>query len=247
MLLLIIFIFINVFKVTTVCGVKCTSVGDCACELSDGSGTIDLSPLKKFGNAPLYKNIPDSTNPGIKYDFDPCRQFACGTSGNTRVCGYVVSQTLKIGNDISFEYDEKAKIVSFVYSQVDQQINFKTSVQMHCEQAKTGKGEITDFTEGKQASNFYANLDSTYACPVPSTHNHPGELSTGTVLCIILLVIIFLYVVIGVIVNKYIRKLEGEEVFLNIKFWKDFPSLVKDGFVFTKNKVCKSKGEYEEI
>lgn len=55
MLLLLIFIFISVFKVTTVYGVKCTpvGVGACACELSDGSGTIDLSPLKKFGDAPL--------------------------------------------------------------------------------------------------------------------------------------------------------------------------------------------------
>ena len=33
--------------------VTCDKIGPCACELSNGDGKVDLTPLTKLGNAPL--------------------------------------------------------------------------------------------------------------------------------------------------------------------------------------------------
>lgn len=41
------------------------------------------------------------------------------------------------------------------------------------------------------------------------------------------LVLVFLYVVIGMLVCKVVKKASGAEIFPNIKFWKELPFFVK--------------------
>ncbi|XP_057293142.1 uncharacterized protein LOC130621807 [Hydractinia symbiolongicarpus] len=221
--------------------VTCKSTGPCSCVLSNGKGAVDFSPTKGLGSAPLYSA---STVGADTAKFDPCREFQCG-SDTSRVCliDGAISPSIEtgVGNDISYQYDEFGGLVTFVYTQG----KYTTYIEVHCESGLSGAGLLSEFTQRGKTNFFYATLKSKYACLTEDKRKK--KLSTGTVLCILVLVIIFLYVVIGVIVNKYIRKLEGEEVFPNIKFWKDFPSLVKDGFMFTKNKLCKSKGDYTDI
>lgn len=42
--------------------------------------------------------------------------------------------------------------------------------------------------------------------------------------CVVLL---FLYVVVGVLVMKFVKKAQGPEMILNLSFWKEFPGRVK--------------------
>ena len=67
---------------------------------------------------------------------------------------------------------------------------------------------------------------------------------TGIILCGILIIIVLLYIIIGVLVNTFIKQKRGLEIIPNFEMWKELPSLIKDGFLFTF--TCKSKeAEYE--
>jgi hypothetical protein len=45
-----------------------------------------------------------------------------------------------------------------------------------------------------------------------------------------------LYVIVGCIVNKFVRHQEGAAIFPNSEFWGGLPGLVKDGFMFIIHK-----------
>eukprot|EP01125_Pyxidicula_operculata_P002452 TRINITY_DN12314_c0_g1_i1.p1 TRINITY_DN12314_c0_g1~~TRINITY_DN12314_c0_g1_i1.p1 ORF type:complete len:221 (+),score=36.00 TRINITY_DN12314_c0_g1_i1:56-718(+) len=63
-----------------------------------------------------------------------------------------------------------------------------------------------------------------------------GGLSGGSVILILLFVFAVVYLVAGVLYNKFRLNKDGIELIPNLDFWKDFPSLVKDGFFFTVSK-----------
>ncbi|KAF6030049.1 hypothetical protein EB796_011646 [Bugula neritina] len=64
------------------------------------------------------------------------------------------------------------------------------------------------------------------------------KISGGSVLLIIFFVGLFLYLVIGILVNKCVRGAVGLEVIPNYAFWQDLPSLTKEGFAFTIKCGC---------
>jgi hypothetical protein len=55
----------------------------------------------------------------------------------------------------------------------------------------------------------------------------------GIIIIIVLLCIVVAYFVIGVLVMRFYKGARGVEMIPNLSFWKDFPFLLKDGFVFT--------------
>jgi len=71
------------------------------------------------------------------------------------------------------------------------------------------------------------------------------SISGGWVFIIILCVAFPLYFLIGFLYCWKVRGLQGTEACPNIAFWRDLPSLVKDGFMFVISKFkacCGSKG-----
>jgi len=62
-------------------------------------------------------------------------------------------------------------------------------------------------------------------------------LSPGSILCIIFFASLFLYLVIGSAYNYRAKEARGVEMVPNIDFWRGLPSLIKDGFTFTKDKI----------
>ncbi|XP_006822110.1 cation-dependent mannose-6-phosphate receptor-like [Saccoglossus kowalevskii] len=79
------------------------------------------------------------------------------------------------------------------------------------------------------------------ACP-------PKEaLSTGGILCIIFFVLVFVYFVGGILINKFVLKREnGRDLIPNVEFWSDLPYLIKDGFLFAIS-PCKKQNAYDQI
>ncbi|CAG5124759.1 unnamed protein product [Candidula unifasciata] len=73
-----------------------------------------------------------------------------------------------------------------------------------------------------------------------------GGLSPGSVMVIIFFVLLIVYILGGLLFQKFIRKAQGVEIIPNYVFWKDFPFLVKDGFVFTFQ-CCKGSSGYDKI
>ncbi|XP_071501379.1 uncharacterized protein [Diadema antillarum] len=76
-------------------------------------------------------------------------------------------------------------------------------------------------------------------CPVKSSSSN--KITVGGILCIVFTVTVVLYLVGGVLFMKYQRGASGTEVIPNYGFWKDFPGLVKDGFLFVIS-PCRKDG-----
>ena len=67
---------------------------------------------------------------------------------------------------------------------------------------------------------------------------------TGIILLGILVIIVLLYLIVGLLVNTFIKQKRGIEVIPHYEMWKELPSLIKDGFLFTF--TCKRKGSTYE-
>jgi len=226
---------------------SCNAIGQCGCELPNGESKVDLSPITKISPvAPAFTiNSEFSTT-----RYDPCRSFDCLSSADSRVCQttqLIPSTSTNYGKDVTYSYDDIAKQVTFTYHYTDTSgQSFKTYVKMVCS-TNDGIGTLTATDSSNDEQHLFLKLESKYACFIPTSHSN--KLSTGTILCILFFVFVFLYILLGIILNKYVRKLETAEYFPNIVFWREFPSLVKGGTVFTYNKLKGlRKGEdYEKI
>jgi len=64
-----------------------------------------------------------------------------------------------------------------------------------------------------------------------------GGISGGSVFLIILFSAAVLYLIAGVIVNKFHFQKEGIEIVPNIDFWKEVPGWIVDGVMLTKTKI----------
>ena len=83
-------------------------------------------------------------------------------------------------------------------------------------------------------------LNSAYVCTLTASSGGSSAgkgLSGGSIFLILFFVGAFVYLVGGILFNKYKRGLSGSELIPNIGFWRDLPGLVKDGCVFSFNKV----------
>lgn len=67
----------------------------------------------------------------------------------------------------------------------------------------------------------------------PLVEDH--SLSTGAVLLIIFFTLVFAYVVLGMVANYFLVGARGIEMLPHLSFWRDFPSLVRDGVAFLQN------------
>eukprot|EP00033_Pygsuia_biforma_P000248 GCRY01000308.1.p1 GENE.GCRY01000308.1~~GCRY01000308.1.p1 ORF type:complete len:254 (+),score=56.32 GCRY01000308.1:93-854(+) len=73
-----------------------------------------------------------------------------------------------------------------------------------------------------------------------------GGLSLGSVLLIIFFSCSFVYLAAGITFKVVKKGARGAEAIPNVEFWKDFPRLVKDGFMFTVNHTCR-RGSYSQL
>jgi len=226
---------------------SCNAIGQCGCELPNGESKVDLSPITKI--SPVTPAFSQVLSTGSALQYDPCRSFNCESSADARVCetALITSAPVNYGKDVTYSYDDVSKQVTFTYHYTDTSgQSFKTYVKMVCS-TNDGIGTLTATDSSNDEQHLFLKLESKYACFIPTSHSN--KLSTGTILCILFFVFVFLYIVLGIILNKYVRKLETAEYFPNIVFWREFPSLVKGGTVFTYNKLKGlRKGEdYEKI
>ncbi|XP_059161705.1 uncharacterized protein LOC131944860 isoform X2 [Physella acuta] len=99
------------------------------------------------------------------------------------------------------------------------------------------------FEKEDPTNTYHFTLNTRFACP--SSKSSSG-LSVGSILVILFFVFILVYLIGGVLFLKYVRKAQGAEVIPNVEFWKELPSLIKDGVLFTC-RGCKAETTYEKI
>jgi len=115
----------------------------------------------------------------------------------------------------------------------------ETEIDFICD---TGAGAGTPaYLQEKPQHHYVFSWKSAYACPVTS-----GGLSGGSILLIILLCLVVVYLVAGILFNRFKRQLTGIELIPNVTFWTSIPGLVKDGVMFLVNKV-RGRGGYSSV
>lgn len=68
-------------------------------------------------------------------------------------------------------------------------------------------------------------LFSKHACF--KSFDNPHTMSTGAVLVIILITIIFIYLGFGILFKIFVAGASGIEIIPNIEFWQDLPALIR--------------------
>jgi len=115
--------------------------------------------------------------------------------------------------------------------------------------AGTG-GAYTITVSANPPCTYTLQFRTAVACPGPIPKSVTG-LSGGWIFIIILIVVIPVYCVLGCIYNRKRKGTTGMvESIPNVEFWKDLPSLVKEGCQFVYQRVrnkIRGGGEYETI
>ncbi|CAL1530934.1 unnamed protein product [Lymnaea stagnalis] len=227
---------------------QCKFIPPCTCSTSDFD--INLEPLMLFRkDAPFQV----STDQGYTYYVHPCNKpvqesscrnlsplatacqvlplpsdgpFGLGQINGNGVFGDPAENSVTFNNSYSYNSDTKPRAIN---------------LKVIC------SSEDSSFTFESETSLTYSfMLKTRFGCAPAPAPSSGGGLSVGSVLVILFFVILLIYLIGGLLFLKFVRKAEGSEVIPNIEFWKDFPSLVKDGIMFTF-RGCKADTTYEKI
>lgn len=132
---------------------------------------------------------------------------------------------------------------------------FKATIKFQCNKSsvwkrsdnESGKNRVTYPPNNVTVDSFgkvWIVFDYDGACSGGGGGGGNGEpskpLSVGSIMLILFFPGLFLYCVVGVLVNKGAGK-TGKEMIPNSKFWSDLPGLIADGFSFALAKITCSE------
>lgn len=221
---------------------ECRRLNPCRCEFDDDGRGYDLSQVVEKSDHYLETTDPAS---GDHYLFSPCvdvkllPQNATSDNDCTRGDGYALCRY----NNGTFVKLGTIRDSSFRSSENDHQYlvfkenNTITTFQLIC--TKYSDKSYIFIQSGVQLAQQDATnetnllLFSPFACPI--TIEQVSHTGFGKVLLILLFVGTFTYFTIGSIVRFMYLGARGIEVIPNLRFWKDLPSLVRDGARFLQN------------
>jgi len=95
--------------------------------------------------------------------------------------------------------------------------------------------------------SYQVNMSTSVVCQGGGKSGGGGGFDPGWAIIITAFVLIIAYLTIGVIVKYKKYEARGFELIPNIDFWKELPSLFKDGWAFFLQKVTRGKicGDYQ--
>ncbi|CAF3933535.1 unnamed protein product [Rotaria sordida] len=204
-------------------------------------GLIDLSSIGKMDGTPVWKDIPP----------DKTENY-----GNEKLCTNVAG--CQIGKDgrVSYSIGTQASIIwkntlddmpSLVYTSADR--TKQLFVDMLCIQSDEHKLEVHGETK---TNEYHMTLSTKCACwngckdsPKPTK---PNSLTTGAVLIIIFVAVVFLYLITFISYNHFRLQRSGIDLIPHRKFWIVLPGYAKDGIIFVYHRViCSSRGAYQSV
>ncbi|XP_071508229.1 cation-dependent mannose-6-phosphate receptor-like [Diadema antillarum] len=219
--------------------VVCQKETNCRCTLSDNSGYYDLGPMVEGTAAPFFTIIPAET-PTVTYMYDPCRDFSkvspSSQCNDVAVCKESdnVYSNLGIHSTSSFIYipdtSTPMRIVYHNGKSGNESVN--TTVQLYCDD--TGISQLLFRQSTKSVYLF--QLRSPFACLKPVSTSK--GLTPGGIICIIFVVVVFVYFVGGFIYLFFFKFESGTKTIPHYEFWSSLPGLIRDGFVYICTCIC---------
>lgn len=132
--------------------------------------------------------------------------------------------------------------------QMSGQPAFTSIVSIVCDKTITSAPTVSaTFVPGTTSAHF--NVRHAAGCGTVIQTAHIRKLSGGSVCLIILAVVIPLYILGGILYNKYMKGREGTAMLPNHTFWANLPGLCADGFRFMicRPPVGPKNDEYERV
>jgi len=217
----------------------CEKIDECSCRKSNGK-VISLRKIDG-GSTPAFVNIKGATpsQTTTEYVWNPCTKFSLGAGcENALMCQedtatnerYTCASTV---SNFKVESDGITYITyqSIVFGTKHYQRRFQ--IGLKCDESKY-PGEVASVLEVflDSVSSYSTTLTSKCACddgcPLDS-----GGLSPGSILLIVFFVSLTVYIIGGILINKYKFGVENmPEMCPNYQFWAGIPSLIKDGIFF---------------
>eukprot|EP01126_Amoeba_proteus_P005150 TRINITY_DN11702_c0_g1_i60.p1 TRINITY_DN11702_c0_g1~~TRINITY_DN11702_c0_g1_i60.p1 ORF type:complete len:232 (+),score=35.71 TRINITY_DN11702_c0_g1_i60:68-763(+) len=209
--------------ISLVFGVISAQNPHCQTVSKDGS-EYDLSGI----NEPV--TCTDSL--GYQYSITLCQNT--GSCGEYPTCGYCQQDDkwyYCVGTTMILEGQKKDGGKGVTIKSVEGEDGREGMVQITCDPNAGIMDDIQCTSSNGRLDAYKATFRSSLACPLPDT------LSGGSIFMIILLVLLVVYWVVGLLVNRFYFGETSFEVLPNLAFWTSLPGLVKDGILFSLTKV----------
>jgi len=232
-----------VFELIASLAETCEKIDDCSCKKDNGK-VISLREIDGGSKGPAFKGIRDKDPQSARYQYswNPCTAFTVGDGCEKVLMCQVdspTSSTAPVAKTLSgFEVNSVGTII-MSYQQYTDSSGFKRVLQVSlvCDDSKY-PGETDGVSENFLPKNSAYSMifKSKCACDDGCVSNPSGStgLSIGSILLIVFFVVLFVYLIGGVVIKKYKMGVENmPEMIPNYEFWAGIPSLVKDGVVFT--------------
>nr|XP_033327577.1 uncharacterized protein LOC117221061 [Megalopta genalis] len=222
---------------------ECTKLTTCSCAFPDGRG-YNLTQLNSIGPLMTWNGMNNT------FYFQPCENIPLTTNASSECYkGKGVSMCLLYENNnssISLGTVEETTMIIYpanskkLSSLFLQHKDYNTTVEFVC-----CPNCVTHLVFDK-AINIHDNyllLVSPHVCEVQIRDNH--GLSIGSLLVIIFFVFSGIYFIGGALTLNLLRGATGWEMVPNHKFWRDLPSLVRDGIDYIL--CCCHVSSYDRI
>ncbi|XP_077979005.1 cation-dependent mannose-6-phosphate receptor-like [Glandiceps talaboti] len=224
----------------------CSQIDSCSCKTDNGD-IIDLKALANNDGTARFSNVLGQDS--YTYSYNPCYNFNeqeddCKNVAACQKSYEVLYYDLGDQNSAEFMMDGNDIIIQYIgYGSLYYQQR-TSKVKLVC--TSSGSDELVAYGETSSGSTIYTfDLKSSHCCP--SSGGGGGGLSAGTILCIIFIVLVTLYIVVGILYMKFVREAEGTDLIPNKMFWISLPGLIKDGVLFVLRPCRKGSTPYDEI
>ncbi|KZC08894.1 Cation-dependent mannose-6-phosphate receptor [Dufourea novaeangliae] len=215
---------------------ECAQLTPCSCIFPNGQGYN----LTQLGGS---RNFTASAN-GQTFYFHPCSNIQmingseCYNGTGVSLCLVNKNKTISLGTveetTINIESESSTKPALTL-----RHGSYTTVIRLLCCNS-CNTHLVSDSIDSDK--DYHLLLMSPYAC---QSQLRTKGLSTGSLLVIYLFVFTALYFVGGAIALKWLRGATGREMIANYSFWRELPSLVRDGIAFTFS--CGRGDSYERI
>lgn len=221
------FNFVGIFAET------CEKIDVCSCRKSNGK-VISLRDVAGGAKGPAIKGIKTIYPPGTIFEFDwnPCTTFTEGSScTDMLICQTLpnAQETHPCANSVaSFESDTDGNTVINYEPTIEKATSYKRTfkITLKCDPSKfpgytDGVTEDYTYKDSKYSMVFSTKCACDDACA--SNNDNPAEnsngLSYGSIILIVFFVLLFVYLVAGILIKWYKMEVETvPEVIPNYEF-----------------------------
>lgn len=194
----------------------------------DDGFVVDLTSVSRNDQTPYFQDVSKPGSSNELYSFNPCSGFTEGTGScsDVALCLITVSgpieQYKSLGTQNTASFSMNGDVIDLHYSDGDG--GTSSVIHISCKDGTLGNFE----PKGSTGGPYEINLSTKLAC-----NNGSSKLSVGTILLIGFVSLLLLYILVGIVIQKLVRKQSGKHVIPNYEFWSNMPGNVKTGIMYT--------------